>query len=129
MEVTGKGTADDHYVVKCTNLNHAALRYYTSRDLAYSSNDSETNRLYKVFEIYHENTPASGISGRNFVTHNEAISKVGSVVAGYCPEGYRVPNQLELAVMKFLSVLRVVMMLATRHSHVPIGILELLRRV
>ena len=101
MEVTGKGTADDHYVVKCTNLNHAALRYYTSRDLAYSSNDSETNRLYKVFEIYHENTPASGISGRNFVTHNEAISKVGSVVAGYCPEGYRVPNQLELAVMKF----------------------------
>jgi len=101
LEVTGKGTSGDHYIVKCTNLNHAALRYYTSRDLSYSSNDSEANRLYKVFEIYHENTPSNGISNRNFVTHNEAINNVGSVSAGYCPEGYRVPNQLELAVMKF----------------------------
>jgi len=38
---------------------------------------------------------------RSHAVSNEAISKVGSVVAGYCPEGYRVPNQLELAVMKF----------------------------
>ena len=98
VTVEGRGDSSSPYVVTCTNLNANALRYYTSRELGYASNESEQNRLYKKFEVSSSTKTLSG----NFVTWNDNISAKGSsVAAGYCPEGYRIPNQLELVMMKF----------------------------
>lgn len=95
----GEGTTSSPYVVTCTNLNANAFRYYTSRELEYASNESEQNRLYKKFEV---NSSTTSVSGSNFETLNKNITEKGSsVAAGYCPDGYRIPNQLELAMMKF----------------------------
>ena len=86
------------YVVTCTNLNTNALRYYTSRELELASNESEQNRLYKKFEICPEYKSVSG----TFVNLNNTVTDKGSAYrAGYCPQGYRIPNQLELAMIRF----------------------------
>lgn len=100
VTVEGNGSASSPYVVTCTNLNANALRYYTSRDLEYASNESEQNRLYKKFEVSPSTTSLNG--NGNYETWNKNITDKGSsVAAGYCPEGYRIPNQLELVMMKF----------------------------
>lgn len=98
VTVEGDGRSESPYVVTCTNLNANALRYYTSRDLGYASNESEQNRLYKKFEVSPKST---SVSGAFDVLNNRITDKGSSVAAGYCPEGYRIPNQLELAMMKF----------------------------
>ena len=94
----GDGSASP-YVVTCTNLNANALRYYTSRDLEYASNESEQNRLYKKFEVAPQNT-SFGYS-LSFVELNNKVNEAGSsAAAGFCPEGYRLPSQLELAMIR-----------------------------
>lgn len=96
---SGDGSGSSPYVITCTNLNKNALRYYTSRELELASNESEQNRLYKKFEVA---PTAIGHTGQTFMDVNTRVSEEGSSVkAGYCPEGYRLPNQLELAMMKF----------------------------
>ena len=99
VTTSGSGSKEDPYVVTCTNLNQNALRYYTSRELEYAGNESEQNRLYKKFEVYYESIPHAV---KNFQTINDEVTKIGSSSkAGYCPDGYRLPNQLELAMMRF----------------------------
>ena len=83
----------------CTNLNANALRYYTSRELEYASNESEQNRLYKKFEVAPQYTENFG--EWSFVNLNKKVNEAGSsVTAGFCPEGYRLPSQLELAMIR-----------------------------
>ncbi len=95
----GNGTAASPYVVTCTNLNANALRYYTSRELEYASNESEQNRLYKKFEVAPQYTENFG--EWSFVNLNKKVNEAGSsVTAGFCPEGYRLPSQLELAMIR-----------------------------
>ena len=99
VTVSGSNTESDPYVVTCTNLNQNALRYYTSRELEYAGNESEQNRLYKKFEVCYQ---SKSHSVKNFQTINDEVTKIGSSSkAGYCPDGYRLPNQLELAMMRF----------------------------
>ena len=99
VTVSGSDTDSDPYVVTCTNLNQNALRYYTSRELEYAGNESEQNRLYKKFEVYYKSISHDV---KNFQTINDEVTKIGSSSkAGYCPDGYRLPNQLELAMMRF----------------------------
>ena len=99
VTVSGSDNDSDPYVVTCTNLNQNALRYYTSRELEYAGNESEQNRLYKKFEVYYKSISHDV---KNFQTINDEVTKIGSSSkAGYCPDGYRLPNQLELAMMRF----------------------------
>ena len=99
VTVSGSDNDSDPYVVTCTNLNQNALRYYTSRELEYAGNESEQNRLYKKFEVCYQ---SKSHSVKNFQTINDEVTKIGSSSkAGYCPDGYRLPNQLELAMMRF----------------------------
>ena len=99
VTVTGTNTESDPYVVTCTNLNQNALRYYTSRELEYASNESEQNRLYKKFEV---SSQSVSHEAKNFQTINDEVTEKGSSYgAGYCPQGYRLPSQLELAMMRF----------------------------
>ena len=99
VTVTGTNTESDPYVVACTNLNQNSLRYYTSRELEYASNESEQNRLYMKFEV---SSQTISHTSQTFQAVNSDVTEKGSSYeAGYCPQGYRLPNQLELAMMRF----------------------------
>lgn len=93
--------ADGSYTFECTHINESALRYYSSRELDYEDERATANCLYKKFET----APADQrwTSGAVlFKTLNDEVSKYGSsVYAGYCPDGYRLPSQTELAVMRY----------------------------
>lgn len=96
----------EYYSFECTNLDKAALRDYTSRELSYLSEDSPANLLYKKFETSPERIWPKNAAGENIsvttAKMNDDITKAtngSSVDAGYCPEGYRLPNQVELAMM------------------------------
>ena len=99
-----------------SNLNSKALRYYTSKELPMHSETAIENQLYKCFEMsgtsititntepwkdYWENKQTdSGYTGygiffKNFNTVVDNYSAEGMLL---CPEGWRIPNQLELAV-------------------------------
>lgn len=93
--------ADGSYTFEFTHINESALRYYSSRELDYEDERTTANCLYKKFET----APADQrwTSGEvSFKALNDEVSKYGSsVYAGYCPDGYRLPSQTELAVMKY----------------------------
>ena len=84
---------------EATHLNAAALRDYTSTDLPYADEWSSANRLYKRFEVAPTYTDFS--SAIDFATFQADIDARGSYLSGYCPEGYRIPNQMELAMMNY----------------------------
>ncbi|MGM9792425.1 MAG: fimbrial protein [Candidatus Cryptobacteroides sp.] len=91
--------ADGSVTFEATHLNAAALRDYTSTDLPYADEWSSANRLYKRFEVAPDYTDFS--SDVAFATFQADIDARGSYLSGYCPEGYRVPNQMELAMMNY----------------------------
>lgn len=84
---------------EATHLNAAALRDYTSTDLPYADEWSSANRLYKRFEVAPDYTDFS--STIDFAKFQADIDARGSYLSGYCPEGYRIPNQMELAMMNY----------------------------
>ena len=84
---------------EATHLNAAALRDYTSTDLPYADEWSSANRLYKRFEVAPDYTDFSSPIG--FAKFQADIDARGSYLSGYCQEGYRIPNQMELAMMNY----------------------------
>lgn len=102
--VVEAGTGDDSHVITTTHLNEQALRYYTSRELPLADQNSIESRLYKKFAIYKERTTSGG--NVDFTTFNNNIdSDIRSgILNRYCPEGYRTPNQRELAIMLYYDV-------------------------
>lgn len=97
--LTKTENADGSVTFEATHLNAAALRDYTSTDLPYADEWSSANRLYKRFEVAPEYTDFS--STIPFTTFQADIDARGSYLSGYCPEGYRIPNQMELAMMNY----------------------------
>ncbi len=99
-------SADGKTTFTNTYLNPAALRYYTSRELDLHNQNAEENRLYKKFEVYSDYTPESNVN-LGFVDFNKRVTE--AIDKGednpYCPAGYRLPNQRELAIMKYHDVL------------------------
>lgn len=114
VETSTEGSGDNAVVTfNATHLNNAALRYYTSRELDYHSNTSDINRLYKRFEVLPTSKATTvpystdATTYPTFKTVNTAVTT--AINAGndnpYCPEGYRLPNQVELAMLKYYDVL------------------------
>ena len=97
--LTKTENADGSFTFEATHLNAAALRDYTSTDLPYADEWSSANRLYKRFEVAPGYTDFS--STIDFATFQADIDARGSYLSGYCPEGYRIPNQMELAMMNY----------------------------
>lgn len=88
---------NSYYTFTCTYLNDAALRDYNSGELIYADENSSMNQLYKKFETA---TSKVTYSSTSFYDLNHNVTNVGSsYLAGYCPEGYRLPNQVELSMM------------------------------
>ena len=106
VEHSNEGQDDDVVTFKCTHLDDAALRYYTSRELDFHSHTSDINRLYKKFEVL-PTSEATTTSTLTFSTVNTNVTT--AINAGnqnpYCPEGYRLPNQTELAMLKYYNVI------------------------
>lgn len=93
---------DGSYLFTCTHLNELALRYYTSKELIYSDERSQENRLYKKFECY--NGPSSiDADHQYFKTYNDAVTDGMAKGTGnpFCPKGYRTPSQIEAAIMRY----------------------------
>ena len=101
--LTKNENADGSVTFEATHLNAAALRDYTSTDLPYADEWSSANRLYKRFEVAPDYTDFSSTIG--FATFQADIDARGSYLSGYCPEGYRIPNQMELAMMNYYMTL------------------------
>lgn len=97
--LTKTENADGSVTFEATHLNAAALRDYTSTDLPYADEWSSANRLYKRFEVAPTYTDFS--SNIPFATFQTDIDARGSYLSGYCPEGYRIPNQMELAMINY----------------------------
>lgn len=91
--------ADGHHVFTCTHLNEAALRDYNSGELTYADEKSPQNQLYKKFETS-PNTINHGLMGFTAFNNKIESNNKSSVQAGICPQGYRVPSQIEMTMMK-----------------------------
>ena len=102
--------APDDYIVydkdsrtfTCTHLNSQALRYYTSKELIYSDERSQENRLYKKFECY-DGPSSIDADHQNFKSYNDAVTDGMAKGTGnpFCPKGYRTPSQIEAAIMRY----------------------------
>lgn len=102
-----EGTGDDSHIITATHLNNQALRYYTSRELPLADQNSIENHLYKKFAVYKERTvDRTGGGNVPFQTFNANVDL--DIRSGkqnrYCPPGYRVPNQRELAIMLYYDI-------------------------
>lgn len=98
--ISAEKQGDGSYIFTCTHLNEKALRYYTSKELILSDERSLENSLYKKFQSY----PTSNtFTAQSFTVFNEKVDE--EIAAGrgnpYCPEGYRTPNQIEAAIMRY----------------------------
>ena len=109
IEPETEGTGNDAvYTFNATHLNEGALRYYTSRELDYHSNTSDINRLYKRFEVLPKSKITKNLdTNTKFEDVNTAVTKAisGGENNPYCPEGYRLPNQVEMTIMYYYNVL------------------------
>ena len=93
---------DTYHVFTCTHLNYAALRDYNSGELTLGDEKSPQNQLYKKFETYPRDRSIASMTGEELNTLIENNNK-SSVKAGICPEGYRVPSQIELTMMNLYN--------------------------
>ena len=87
------------YIYTCTHLNENSLRYYSSKELPLADHRSVENRLYKKFKT----APGTKTSTtNNFLNFNTAVNNAmnNNEPNPYCPDGYRTPNQREMAIMK-----------------------------
>lgn len=89
----------EYHVFTCTHLNFASLRDYNSGELTYGDERSPQNQLYKKFETSPTTKTFTAVNFHDFNQKIEDNNK-SSVLAGYCPEGYRVPSQIEMTMMK-----------------------------
>lgn len=92
----------DNRTFTCTHLNSQALRYYTSKELIYSDERSQENRLYKKFECY-DGPSSIDADHQYFKRYNDAVTDGMAKGTGnpFCPKGYRTPSQIEAAIMRY----------------------------
>lgn len=82
-----------------TNLNEGCFRYYTFSELPLANHYSEENKIYRKFECSKDKKTSTSA---DFQGINTAIDN-STGGNPYCPEGYRLPNQKELTIMKYFS--------------------------
>lgn len=99
-------TEGSNLQVTCVRINPQALRAQQDTELVFCNENNEQARLSKRFYIATDvldlpsSIPASYTLSHAFLNHNQWIEDVGSSVdTGHCPEGYRIPNMLELTIM------------------------------
>ena len=95
---TKTGDGDDaFYTYRFDRLDPKALRAYTANDLPYHDEKSAHNRLYQKMITQSINQNVSISKSVKLKDVNQTVTNAG--VNPYCPAGYRIPNQMELAMM------------------------------
>lgn len=79
------------YRFDLSNVNEKSVRYYTTHELIPNDENGESSRTYYGFETYKEFTPYSG----SYADLKNNLELGNSP----CPDGYRVPNVREAAIM------------------------------
>lgn len=97
-----EGNKDVGYRLYLDYLNEKSIRYYSSRELDYADENSMQNRLYKAFEIAPVSAAVTTTEGYDLNTANNLLSAI-ITENPYCPPGYRLPNQRELAMMTYYT--------------------------
>lgn len=102
VSVEADPTDPGSYIFNNTFINDNSLRYYSSKELPFADERSVENRLYKTFKT------APGIkTGPSGVFMDFNVNVDNAVATNqehpYCPEGYRVPNQREMAMMRYYT--------------------------
>lgn len=94
-------------------LNKACFRYETSRELEYHHNNSVENRLVRRFELADESISIPAPRSMTFKDLNDAVNDDmrTSGENSYCPDGYRLPNQRELVVLRYFTTLSLPVMM------------------
>ena len=91
---------DGSYTLDMTYLNEKSIRYFTSRELDFSDENSMQNRMYTKFHAAKPSANPSNFGSINIQGMNEELDK--SLTSNrFCPPGYRLPNQRELTVMYY----------------------------
>lgn len=91
-----------YHVFTCTHLNYSSLRDYNSGELTYGDERSPQNQLYKKFETCPTLINHGDLTFTQFNNKIESNNK-SSVQAGICPQGYRVPSQIEMTMMNLYN--------------------------
>lgn len=93
-------TADGAYRFDLSNINEKSIRYYTSRELEMGDEKMETAKIYYGFETGPIATyPAANQGGNNNYNNFAAMKEALEAGRNISPEGYRVPNVREGALM------------------------------
>ena len=88
-------TTDDGVIYDASYLNTKATRYYTSKELPSHCETDIENMLYRKFEML---TDTQTCTSTDFKGFNESVETAIAKGNSLCPDGYRIPNQVELAV-------------------------------
>ena len=96
-------TSTDGKIFDASNLNTKALRYYTSKELPMHAETAPENQLYKQFELKSGYESITDSDQYRFVGFNNAVDAAIAEGTSFCPEGWRVPNQLEMAMMFYYA--------------------------
>ena len=99
--IVSEKRSDGNWLFTATHLNKNALRYYTSRELTFADERSVENNLYKKFEVCGSDTNLSPTLKFESINTNISNAIASGQPNPYCPEGYRLPSQTELAVMRY----------------------------
>ncbi len=96
-----KPTPDGSYTLRFDNLNTKSLREYSAIDLPYHDEHSFHNRVYLEMNIQNPEDRVDLGGTRYKVSEiNDFVTQRG--YNPYCPTGYRLPNMVELSVMRVL---------------------------
>lgn len=87
-------TSNSVYTFDCRNINDKSIRYFTSVELEPENEFGQSSRLWKIFETGPYVTLSSSGAGAYDSVYNMLLGGNSP-----CPEGYRVPNIREGAVM------------------------------
>lgn len=101
-ELVDPVSGNTYHVFTCTHLNYSSLRDYNSGELTYGDERSPQNQLYKKFETCPTLINHGDLTFTQFNVKIESNNK-SSVQAGICPQGYRVPSQIEMTMMNLYN--------------------------
>lgn len=93
-------TAAGDYRFDLSNINDKSVRYYTSRELEMGDEKAETSKVYYGFETGPKvKYPTTNKGGNNNNNNFAAVKEALEAGVNISPEGYRIPNVREGALM------------------------------
>ncbi len=102
---TGTFDYDVYYEFDCSRINKASRRYYTNRELVLHNENNEQACLYDYFAAPSYNQAIKigdvpAINGKKTISEINDYLNANIADNPFCPQGYRLPNVREVAVLR-----------------------------